>query len=60
MLSWLTEDHTEMYTKVKEEQDALIALVKQDHSLVNSNNAPIWTTAGWKMRVCFNLQEPEF
>lgn len=33
--------HNEMYTEVEEEQDALIALVKQDHRLVNSNNAPI-------------------
>lgn len=48
-----------MYTKVKEELDALKALVKQDHGLVNSNDAPIWTAAGWEMRVCFNLQEPE-
>lgn len=29
-----------MCTKVEEEQDALITLVKQDHSLVNSNNTP--------------------
>lgn len=29
-----------MCTKVKDEQDALITLVKQDHRLVNSNNSP--------------------
>lgn len=49
----------EMYTKVKEEQDALIALVKEDHSLVNSNNVPVWTAGGWKMRIRLNLQETE-
>lgn len=35
-----------MYTKVKEEQDALITLVKEDHGLVNSNNAPTGTIGG--------------
>lgn len=30
----------ELCTKVKEQQDALITVVKHDHSFVNSNNTP--------------------
>lgn len=46
----------EMDTEVEQEQDALIALVKEDHSLINSNNVPVWTAGGWEMRIRLNLQ----
>lgn len=32
---------TKMYTKVKKQQDGLIALVKQYNCLVGNNNAPV-------------------
>lgn len=56
----LKKKKMEMYTKVKEEQDALITLVKEDHGLVNSNNVPTGTTGQWQMRICLNLQKPDF
>lgn len=35
-----------MLTKVKEQQDGLITLIKQDHCFVSNNNAPLRSTGG--------------
>lgn len=47
----------EMLTKVKMQQDGLIALVKQDYRCISNNNAAVRTTAGIKMRIGQHLQE---
>lgn len=46
------------YTKVETEQDSLVALVKQDYSLVGNNYAPGCTARWGEATVCLNLEEP--
>lgn len=50
----------ELHTKVKKQQDGLIALVKKDDRFVSDNDAPVWTTEWGEMRICLHLQDTTF